>query len=72
MCPGKWDMLRNVPTKESLPGLMAHVGTAVDTERWPHVSGLYLPQAWADQVGLIIGEENSRGISSPLHYIWLP
>ena len=63
-------LLRNVHAKDSLPGLMGHVGTAADTLRWPHLSGLSLPTARAVQVALVIGQDNACGISSSLHSGW--
>ena len=56
-------LLRNVHTKDSLPGLMGHVGTAADTLRWPHLSGLSLPTARADQVALVIGQDNAAALA---------
>ena len=55
-------VLRGVHSKASLPGLMGHVGTAADIERWPHLRGLSIPQARADQVALLIGQDNAEAL----------
>ena len=56
-------LLRNVHAWDSLPGLMGHVGTAADALRWPHLSGLSLPTARADQVALVIGQDNAEALA---------
>ena len=56
-------LLRNVHAKDSLPGLMGHIGTAADAMRWPHLSGLSLPTARADQVALVIGQDNAAALA---------
>ena len=45
-------LLSNVHARTVLPELMGHVGTEIDADRWPHLHGLPIPQARADQVGL--------------------
>ena len=62
-------LLTNVHAKDSLPGLMGHIGTAADATRWPHLNGLSLPTAWADQVALVIGLDNSAALA-PLSTIF--
>ena len=56
-------LLRNVHAKDSLPGLMGHIGTAADAMWWPHLSGLSLPTARDDQVALVIGLDNSAALA---------
>ena len=62
-------LLRNVHAKDSLPGLMGHIGTEADATRWPHLNGLSLPTARADQVALVIGLDNSAALA-PLSTIF--
>ena len=62
-------LLSNVHARTVLPELMGHVGTKVDADRWPHLHGLPIPQARADQVGLIIGQDNSDALA-PLSSIF--
>ena len=38
-------VLRGVHSKDSLPRLMGYAGTMADTEHWPHLNGLSIPQA---------------------------
>ena len=69
MCGREGLLLGDVHACDSLPALMGHVGTEVDTARWPHLHGLSLPQARADQIGLIIGQDNSEALA-PLSSIF--
>ena len=50
-------------------GQEGFIGTAIGTEQWPHLSCLSLPQARADQVALIIGQDNSEALA-PLSTIF--
>ena len=62
-------LLGGVHAKEGLPGLMAHMATEIDIDCWPHLRGLSFPQAKANQVGLIIGQDNAEALA-PLSTIF--
>ena len=69
MCGQEGLSLSNVHARAELPGLMWHKGKEVDVNRWPHLRGLSFPQARADQVGLVIGQDNSDALA-PLSSIF--
>ena len=63
MCGQGELVLRGIHSRDSLPGLMRHAGMVADTEHWPHLSGLSIPQARADQVALLIGQDNAEALA---------
>ena len=54
--------LKGIHSKDNLPGLMRHVEALTNTEYWPHIGGLSLPKALADQVALLFHQANSEGL----------
>ena len=69
MCGQEGLSLSNVHARAELPGLMWHKGKEVDVNRWPHLHGLSFPQVRADQVDLVIGQDNSDALA-PLSSIF--
>ena len=56
--------LRSVHTRDKLPMMMDSSRTTADADLWPHLRGFSIPQARAEQVMLLIGQDNAEAHAS--------